>query len=178
MTLTATAVTAPAPDASSFRDALGRLATGVAFVTAMPDGEPAGLIVNSLASVSLEPPLVSFAPARSSFTWSRMRRTGWFGASVLGHGHAEFARRAAPARADRFTGLDWEAGGSGVPLLPDALVGLECEIVAEHPAGDHWIVVGRVRDLHVSRLDQPLIFFAGGFDAGPMTHANPNGRKQ
>ena len=39
-------------------------------------GEPAGLIVNSLASVSLEPPLVSFCPSRSSLTWCRMRRPG------------------------------------------------------------------------------------------------------
>jgi 3-hydroxy-9,10-secoandrosta-1,3,5(10)-triene-9,17-dione monooxygenase reductase component len=65
---------APALEARSFRDALGRFATGVAFVTAAPDGQPAGLIVNSLTSVSLEPPLISFCPSRSSLTWSRMRR--------------------------------------------------------------------------------------------------------
>ena len=52
-----------------FRDALGRFATGVAFITAAPGGRPAGLIVNSLASVSLDPPLISFCPSRSSFTW-------------------------------------------------------------------------------------------------------------
>jgi 3-hydroxy-9,10-secoandrosta-1,3,5(10)-triene-9,17-dione monooxygenase reductase component len=75
MALAASALTAAAPDARSFRDALAKFATGVAFVTAAPDGEPAGLIVNSLTSVSLEPPLVSFCPSRSSLTWSRMRRT-------------------------------------------------------------------------------------------------------
>ena len=82
---------AAAPDARSFRDALGRFATGVAFVTAAPDGEPAGLIVNSLTSVSLEPPLVSFCPARSSLTWSRMRRARRFGVNVLGRQHERFA---------------------------------------------------------------------------------------
>jgi 3-hydroxy-9,10-secoandrosta-1,3,5(10)-triene-9,17-dione monooxygenase reductase component len=66
-------------DPRAFRDALSRFATGVAFVTAAPDGEPAGLIVNSLTSVSLEPPLVSFCPSRSSLTWSRIRRAGRFG---------------------------------------------------------------------------------------------------
>ena len=141
---------APAPDARSFRDALGRFATGVAFVTAAPDGEPAGLIVNSLTSVSLEPPLVSFSPSRSSLTWSRMRRAGRFGVNVLGRQHERFAGRATPAGADRFAGLDWELGRGGVPLLTDALASLECEIVAEHPAGDHWIVVGRVDDLRIS----------------------------
>ena len=64
MALAAPTPAVAAPDARSFRDALARFATGVAFVTAAPDGEPAGLIVNSLTSVSLEPPLVSFCPSR------------------------------------------------------------------------------------------------------------------
>jgi flavin reductase (DIM6/NTAB) family NADH-FMN oxidoreductase RutF len=156
---------APPPDTRAFRDALGRFATGVAFVTAAPDGVPAGLIVNTLTSVSLEPPLVSFSPSRSSLTWSRMRRAGRFGVNVLGRKHESFAIRATPAGADRFAGLDWKLGRGGVPLLSDALACLECEIVAEHPAGDHWIVVGRVGELHISPVDEPLVFFAGGFGA-------------
>ncbi len=144
---------------------MGRFATGVALVTAAPGGEPAGLIVNSLASVSLEPPLVSFCPARNSLTWQRMRRTGRFAVNVLEQDHEGFARRAAPAGADRFAGIDWEFGSGGAPLLSDALATLECEIVAEYPAGDHWIVVGRVDALRASRVGQPLIFFAGTFAA-------------
>jgi flavin reductase (DIM6/NTAB) family NADH-FMN oxidoreductase RutF len=110
---------------------------------------------------------VSFAPARSSLTWSQMRRTGRFGVNVLARRHEEFARRAAPAGADRFAGVDWEPGGSGVPLLDGALAALECEIVAEHPAGDHWIVVGRVDQLRVAPAGDPLVFFRGclGFEA-------------
>jgi 3-hydroxy-9,10-secoandrosta-1,3,5(10)-triene-9,17-dione monooxygenase reductase component len=153
----------PAPDARTFRDALGRFATGVALVTAAPDGEPAGLIVNSLASVSLEPPLVSFCPSRNSLTWSRMRRARRFGVNVLGREHEQFVRRASPAGADRFAGLDWALGRHGVPLVADALATLECEIVAEHPAGDHWIVVGRVAGARSSSVDEPLVFFAGAF---------------
>jgi flavin reductase (DIM6/NTAB) family NADH-FMN oxidoreductase RutF len=156
---------AAATDPRSFRDALGRFATGVAFVTAAPDGKPAGLIVNSLASVSLEPPLVSFSPSRSSLTWSRMRRARRFGVNVLGSQHERWATRATPAGADRFAGLDWQLGHGAVPLLMDALASLECEIVAEHPAGDHWIVVGRVDDLRISPITDPLVFFAGAFGA-------------
>ena len=165
MTLPAPADPVPTRDTRSFRDALGRFATGVAFVTAAPDGEPAGLIVNSLTSVSLHPPLISFCPARSSLTWARMRRTRRFGMNVLGRRHEQFAKDAAPAGADRFAGLDWQPGRSGVPLLTDALAVLECEIVAEHPAGDHWIVVGRVESLHTTPDNDPLIFYAGAFAA-------------
>jgi 3-hydroxy-9,10-secoandrosta-1,3,5(10)-triene-9,17-dione monooxygenase reductase component len=153
----------PAPDTRAFRDALSRFATGVALVTAMPDGQPAGMIVNSLTSVSLEPPLVSFSPSRSSLTWSRMRRTGRFGVNVLGRQHERFALRATPAGADRFAGLDWEPGRGDIPLVTDALASLECEIVAQHPAGDHWIVVGRVNALHTPPIKDPLVFYAGAF---------------
>ena len=156
---------APAPDPRSFRDAAGRFATGVAFVTAAPDGDPAGLIVNSFASVSLDPPLVSFSPSRSSLTWCRMRRAGRFAVNVLAARHESFAVRATPAGADRFAGLDWELGHSGVPLVTDALASFECETVAEHPAGDHWIVVGRVDRLTRSAGGDPLVFFAGAFRA-------------
>jgi flavin reductase (DIM6/NTAB) family NADH-FMN oxidoreductase RutF len=151
------------PDARTFRDALGRFATGVAFVTAAPDGGPAGLIVNSLVSVSLEPPLVSFCPSRRSLTWSRMRRARFLGISVLAHTHDAFATRAARAGADRFADLEWARGRCGVPLVADALATLECEIVAEHAAGDHWIVVGRVDEARMSPVDEPLVFFAGAF---------------
>jgi 3-hydroxy-9,10-secoandrosta-1,3,5(10)-triene-9,17-dione monooxygenase reductase component len=154
---------AAAPHAHAFRAALGRFATGVAFVTAAPDGEPTGLIVNSLASVSLEPPLISFCPSRSSLTWSRMRRARRFGVNVLGRQHERFARRATRAGADRFAGLDWKPARGGVPLLIDALVTLECEIVAEHSTGDHWIIVGRVDELRIPPMNDPLIFFAGQF---------------
>jgi 3-hydroxy-9,10-secoandrosta-1,3,5(10)-triene-9,17-dione monooxygenase reductase component len=153
----------PAPDPRSFRDAVGRFATGVAFVTAAPDGEPAGLIVNSFTSVSLDPPLVSFSPSRQSLTWSRMRRTGHLGVNVLARHHESFATRATPAGADRFAGLDWQPGRNGAPLVNDALASLECEIVAEYPVGDHWIVVAAVRHLRISAVEEPLVFFDGAF---------------
>jgi 3-hydroxy-9,10-secoandrosta-1,3,5(10)-triene-9,17-dione monooxygenase reductase component len=155
----------PALDARLFRDAVGRFATGVAFVTAAPDGAPAGLVVNSLSSVSLEPPLVSFCPSRTSHTWSRMRRAPWFAVNVLARRHEAFVVRATPAGADRFTGLDWRPGRSGAPVVCDALAVLECRLVAEHPAGDHWIVLGRVEDARTAGSGEPLVFYDGAFRA-------------
>jgi 3-hydroxy-9,10-secoandrosta-1,3,5(10)-triene-9,17-dione monooxygenase reductase component len=172
MTLAAPAQSASAPDGRSFRAALGRFATGVAFITAIVEGEPVGLIVNSLASVSLEPPLLSFCPSRSSLTWSRMRRSGRFAVNVLGHRHEAFAKRATPAGADRFDAVEWEPGRGGAPLLGDALAALECEIVAEYPAGDHWIVVARVERVRTSPGTDPLVYFDGAFTALRRSPAN------
>ena len=141
-------------DDDTLRDAFGRFATGVAFVTAEVAGTPHGLIVSSFAAVSLEPPLVSFCPSRSSLTWRRMREARRFGVHVLATWHGEFARRAAAPGADRFA-----------EPLEGALAVLECELEAEHPAGDHSIVVGRVTRLQLSAETRPLVYFAGGFGA-------------
>ena len=163
MALSASAKAPAAIDTHAFRETLGMFATGVAFVTATPGGKPAGLIVNSLTSVSLEPPLVAFCPARSSLTWQRMRRTGRFAVNVLARQHEDFVRRASPAGTDRFAGIDWELGAGGAPLLRGALATLECEIATEHAAGDHWIVVGLVDGLSTRQVGQPLTFFNGAF---------------
>jgi flavin reductase (DIM6/NTAB) family NADH-FMN oxidoreductase RutF len=138
------------------RAAFGRFATGVAFVTADVDGTPLGLIVSSFAAVSLEPPLVSFCAGRASLTWQRMRRAGRYTINVLGARHGGFARRAAPPGADRFADPD---------VLRNPLAAIECDVEAEHPAGDHWIVVGRVRRLRVPSDAEPLVYFAGRLGA-------------
>ena len=155
-------------DPSAFRETLGRFATGVALITASADGAPLGLIANSLAAVSLSPPLVSFCPSRGSFTWSRMRRGRRFGVNLLGAQHEDYVRRAASPRADRFSNIEWEHTASGVPRVADSLAFVDCALADEHPAGDHWIVVGHVEDADVDPGAAPLVFWAsrfGRFDA-------------
>jgi 3-hydroxy-9,10-secoandrosta-1,3,5(10)-triene-9,17-dione monooxygenase reductase component len=152
----------PGVDAASFRAALGRFATGVALVTADAGGTPLGLVVSSLASVSLRPPLVSFHPSLDSFTWARMRRTGRFGVNVLAESHAGYVRAAARPGADRFAGLAWTRTPAGVPRLDGAIAYLECAIETEYAAGDHSIVVGRVERAETAS-GPPLLTWASDF---------------
>jgi 3-hydroxy-9,10-secoandrosta-1,3,5(10)-triene-9,17-dione monooxygenase reductase component len=153
------------PDDVRLRAAFGRFATGVAFVTTEVGGSSHGLIVSSFTAVSLEPPLVSFCPGRGSLTWRRMRQARRFDVHVLGARHAAFARRAAEPGANRFSEPD-------VPH--EAIATIECDLDAEHVAGDHSIVIGRVRDVRVSHESEPLVYFAGGFgDFQPTETEHP-----
>jgi 3-hydroxy-9,10-secoandrosta-1,3,5(10)-triene-9,17-dione monooxygenase reductase component len=140
----------PAPGVQRLRAAFGRFATGVAFVTTEVDGAPLGLIVSSFTAVSLDPPMISFCPARDSLTWRRMRSSRTFTVNVLGEQHRAFARAAAPAGAERFA-----------EPLRDPLAALDCTIDAELPCGDHSIVVGHVDRLDVREDGDPLVYFAG-----------------
>ena len=158
----------PPVGAAAFRRALGRFASGVTFVTASVDGEPLGLVVSAFTSVSLDPPLVAFCPSRASLTWRRMRAAGRFGVNVLAEDQAGFVERAAPPGADRFGGVGHGWTASGVPVLEGTAAFVECDIFDEHPAGDHWIVVGLVRSLRADAARPPLVAAdgtLGGFAA-------------
>jgi len=154
-------LTAAAFTAEEFRRTLGRFATGVTLVTAADEDGPIGLLVNSFTSVSLEPPLVAIFPSRTSFTWARMRGRGAFGVNVLAAEHAAYVRRAAQPDADRFAGLDYALRDSGVPYIRSAVAFLDCQIVSEQPAGDHSIVLARVRELLADEGGEPLVFRDG-----------------
>jgi 3-hydroxy-9,10-secoandrosta-1,3,5(10)-triene-9,17-dione monooxygenase reductase component len=141
------------------RRAASRFATGVALVTTSGDR---ALVVDSFISASLDPPLVAFAPSRTSLTWHHMRRAGRFGVSVLDATHADSIRDRARPGADRLAGLAVERL-HGVPVLRHALTALVCDLEAEHPAGDHSIVLGRVLAIRHGDARPPLVFFDGAF---------------
>ncbi len=151
-------------DSAALRHVLGHYATGVVVLAAVEDGRPYGLAANSFTSVSLDPPLVSFCAALSSTTWPRLRRAGQFSVSVLAEHQEEVCRTLARKGADRFAGLTWTTTSAGLPVVQDALAVLQCRIEAVHPAGDHELVLGRVRACQVGPPNaRPLLFFRGAY---------------
>jgi 3-hydroxy-9,10-secoandrosta-1,3,5(10)-triene-9,17-dione monooxygenase reductase component len=154
----------PPFDSAKFRQVLGHFPTGVTVVTAAPDDGPVGLAVGSFASVSLDPPLVAFFPSRDSSSWPRMEATGSFCVNILAADQEQVCRRFASREADKFEGLGWRPAGSGAPLLDGVLAWIDCDIEAATEAGDHFCVLGRVRELEVGTAEAgPLLFFRGGY---------------
>ena len=151
------------PDASTYRTVLGHFATGVVIVTAMNDDEPVGMACNSFTSVSLEPPMVLFCAAKSSSTWPRIQAAGKWAANILDDDGEEICRLFAQKGADRFARIAYTPGRTGAPILEDALAYVDCETIAEHDAGDHLVVVGKVIELGYQPEGKPLLFYRGGY---------------
>lgn len=151
-------------DSPHFRQVMGQLPTGVSIVTGHDGERPAGLAVGSFMSVSLEPPLIAVSPALSSTSWPVIRATGTFCVNVLAAGQAHLARRFAISGGEKFAGLDWRPGPSGAPILAGAVAWIDCTIHSEQVAGDHWLVIGAVRELDLGDPGDPLIFHRGAFD--------------
>lgn len=153
------------PYGRRLRSVLGRFATGVVAITALEPGtgEPCGLVANSFTSVSLDPPLVAFCIAHTSTSWPRVRRAGTLTINVLAEHHRNVCLQLARKGGDKFAGIDWSPSPDGNPVIDGALAWIDCSIDGEHPAGDHLIVLARVRRLDIHDDGPPLIFFRGDY---------------
>ncbi|WP_405771876.1 flavin reductase family protein [Streptomyces sp. NBC_00080] len=151
----------PPVEAQRFRHVLGHVPTAVSVVTATTPEGPVGVTVGSLASVSLEPPLVVFYSGQHSASAAAIVSAGEFCVNVLaqdqGHVCAAFAGRTA----DRFASGSWDSAADGPPRLDGALAWIECTVEASFPAGDHIAVMGRVHRLAADDCSGPLVFCRG-----------------
>lgn len=152
-------------DAAQFRQVLGHFPTGVTVIASASDGEAVGLAVGSFCSVSLDPPLVAFCPDKSSSSWPKIASAGSFCVNVLGEDQEDICRTFAAKGADKFAAIGWRPAASGSPIINDVIAWIDCDIEVVHDAGDHYIAVGRVRELGIGRdhAGGPLVFYRGGY---------------
>ncbi|MEW2568578.1 flavin reductase family protein [Streptomyces sp. NPDC047070] len=141
-------------------------AAGVAVITARGDEGPVGFTATSLASVSAEPPLISFGIGTGASSWPAISRTDHVGVHVLGEHQQELAATFARSGADRFgESTAWREGPEGVPVLDDVLAWLVCRVVTRVPAGDHRVVLAEVVLGDPAGAGRPLLYHQGRFNA-------------
>lgn len=162
--------------ADAFREVLGHYPTGVAVVTATVDGNPVGMVVGSFTSVSLDPPLVAFLPARSSSSFDRLKQSAVFCVNVLAADQEDICRQFAMKSGDKFAGMDWTRSPNGSPIIPGCVAWIDCDVESITEAGDHYFVLGRTTALEISTPVLPLLFFQGGYGRfAPGTMMLPQG---
>jgi 3-hydroxy-9,10-secoandrosta-1,3,5(10)-triene-9,17-dione monooxygenase reductase component len=152
-----------------FRTVLGRFASGVTVIAAQTAEGPVGMTCQSFSSVSLEPPLVMFCPAKTSRAWPLMQRAGFFCVNILAAGQADVSTAMATKGTDKFDGIEWRPASTGAPLLNGVVGYVDCTVHSVHEAGDHYVVLGRVRELgfgtgHDADAQAPLLYFRGSYD--------------
>jgi len=150
------------------REVLGSFASSVVIVTAF-DSQPLGFTCQSFVSLSLDPPLISLSPARTSATWPRIRSVGSFCINVLEEGHRDLSTQFARSGTDKFAGVGWTPSASGAPIIDGVVAWADCTMWAEYDGGDHTIVIGEVQDLaaHIGR--HPLLFYRGDYPDGLLS---------
>lgn len=149
----------------SLRDAFGQFATGVTVVTTCDaDNQPIGITANSFASVSLEPPLVSWCVDKSSTRYKEFVDAEYFTISVLTAEQREVSNLFAMRSWDKtvFDDADWFEGLNGVPQIEGVSARFHCKTAHLYEGGDHIIIVGSVLD-YESDASEALVFFQGNY---------------
>jgi flavin reductase (DIM6/NTAB) family NADH-FMN oxidoreductase RutF len=150
-------------DAAQFRQLLGRFATGVSVLTARDAGGlPQGMTASSIASVSLNPPLLLVAVDHANDMHAAMRSATHFVVNILAADQEALARAFAAETTNRFDGVGYRESHLGIPLLDGALAHIACAKYAEVPGGDHTVFFGLVTGGEVTER-RPLLYFRGGY---------------
>jgi flavin reductase (DIM6/NTAB) family NADH-FMN oxidoreductase RutF len=154
----------PSFSAQEFRVALGMFATGVTIVTARSaGGQVIGLTANSFNSVSLSPPLVLWSLAQAAASLSVFRAGSHYAINVLASDQKALAERFASKGADRWSGVAFDQGVGGAPLLHGAAATFECFNRSRYEEGDHVIFVGEVERCTHRPGASPLLFHGGRY---------------
>ena len=151
-------------DADEFRAAMGSWTSGVTIVTSRAGEQVHGMTVSDFSGVSLDPPLALVCGAKSSVTTGLIEEGRCFGVNVLRFGQDGLSNKFASKKDEfkRFEGVETFEAQTGAPLIRDALVNLDCRVVAVHDAGDHVLCVGEIEAAQVNE-GAPLLFFRGGY---------------
>ena len=141
-----------------FREAMTRLASGVAVITARrSDGLPCGIAATALSSYSAHPPSLLVSVWHASRCHAALASCEHFGVHLLRSNEIEvahgFADRESP---DKFAGLEWRWDGD-VPELTGTLAYLRCRRAENFSRYDHTILIG---DLEGGRIEpgEPLVY--------------------
>ena len=148
-------------DPAAQRQVFGALPTGVTAITGLAeDGTPRGFVVGTFQSLSLEPPLVTFCVDKSSSTWPTLRSLGRFTANVLSTDQLPVCRALSRKGDEKFRDVDYVEGPLGTPRISGATAWVDCEVLSEVVAGDHYMIVGSIEELVPG--DREALVFRGG----------------
>ena len=137
-------------DGTRFREVLGSYPTGVAIVTCTDEqGRPAGMVIGTFTSVSLDPPLIGYLPMKTSRTFARMRGSPTFCVNILAADQESVCQHFASAAEDKFAGLAWHPSPAGNPVTDPYLLGIFLMGAYQDIMGDLHNLFGRVNEVHV-----------------------------
>jgi len=146
-----------------FKEALARLAGGVAIVTCWDQDRPHGLLVSSITGLSLDPPRFLFCVRKEASSHDAILRGDLCGVTILSdRDEAEAQTFIQPElRARRFLSESWLLSAPRPPLFDGGLSSTACVITTKIDAGSHTILIVTAQAV-TFRDGEPLLAFNRG----------------
>jgi DNA-binding IclR family transcriptional regulator len=83
--------------------------------------------------------------------------------NILSADQEDICRKLASKDPDKFAGISYRASAGAPPVIDGVVAWIECELSSVQEAGDHYIVLGLVKQLEIATGGLPLLFFQGGY---------------
>ena len=146
-----------------FRQIAGQWLTGVAVVTSMEStGEPCGMTMSSVTSLSLDPPMFLICMDQRARSLAAIQHSGSVCINYLGESQRDIAVSFSRPGEDRFGAVTFSLGETGAPIIDGVIAYVECRLRAVHPGGDHCIVIGDAVG-GAFQGGRPLAYFSGRY---------------
>jgi flavin reductase (DIM6/NTAB) family NADH-FMN oxidoreductase RutF len=156
-----------AADDATFRSSMRLLASGVTIVASACEGRRSGLTATAVCSLALSPPRVLASINMQGHTYGVVVQSRCMSVNLLAYDQETlagvFAAKRAAEDEDRFIHGVWKTGGTGAPMLADALASLDCRVTEIIPLDSHAILIGVVEDIVFGPRRPPLIHFEAGY---------------
>jgi len=145
----------------TLRQTMGCFATGVTVVTTnTSQGEAVGITVNSVTSVSLAPPLISFCLDKKAQLFPVFQKSPTFAINILAEDQKDISQHFSHFRNHPLSKKIWGVSKAECPLLKNTLAWITCRKIATYKGGDHVILLGEVTQLYKRKsLLNPLLYF-------------------
>lgn len=153
-------------DPATFRKVLGNVPTSVSIVTGEDADGHFGIVIGSLVSISLEPPLVGFFIDNRSGTLARILGCERLCVNILSSEQARFCREFSVNKTDRFACGSWLHEHGDAPRLDGALAWIAGRLERFAEIGDHHLIVlepDLLAENAACAASDPLVFFRGAF---------------
>lgn len=161
--------------AHDFRTLFRRLTTGVTLIAVAGEAGPIGMTVNSLTPVSLDPPLLLFCASLTSATAKRIAAVGAFSVNLLSADQQDVSMHHAGRNLSQPT-WRWQESEC-IPWIENANATFRCRLFAEHPGGDHRILIGRIDEMFGPATPAtPLLYHGGKYARLPYDDVEQPGR--
>ncbi|AXF57032.1 flavin reductase family protein [Salicibibacter kimchii] len=144
----------------TFRNAMGRFATGVTVITTKAGEDIHGMTANAFMSISLDPKLITVSVDNNATMLEKIKSSGQFAVSFLSEDQQDIAMHFA-GQTNEEKDINFDIIND-VPVIKDALASIVCDLERSYEVGDHTLFIGEVAEINLTD-GNPLTFYKGKY---------------
>ena len=145
-----------------FKNTLNKFVTGVTIITICNNDFFIGKTINSFASLSLKPALITFNLDKNSSSVEKFTKTSFLGINILSKNQKKLSNYFS-LKKPIWKDIPYTLSNNNVPLIKNCLSNIDCKIIKLITQGDHIIFICQVNSTKINNKKKPLIYLGSKY---------------